>query len=1004
MQSNDGQGARSLRRPLPINLRNAAVEPPVFTSSTTNDNNSRGGGASSSLTSLPSGNSPSMLSMRQVESTTPGGNSHELKKQSLAELLAAKHSSPSSTAQSSAGSFFPATSSQKNGLAIGNSPSVISPPLETPVKQSSATSSRPVLTSHHVDPLSKQLEKESAPNEANTNRYLSDHTTSHSISTVEPKTDSTARGANNPVFTPSSAPVQHSTSLSNVSESKTAPNPTPPSRSPPITHAVVSAAPPSDLLLKKQSGGETSSFSFAPRSSPAKKEEFMGATGSLSPFSPSKGTIFASGMKGAVRQRLLKEMIDHIEDTYKVIICDQLGAQILNSCFRMHELMEHDVVVVEDLMMARQPVLNSPALYFLSPENPLGIKAMEADWSARPRYKNLHVFWTSQVSDEVLEQLSRNRLLAEHLQSMVDMMLDFEAAETLLFHLDTNLDFSALVSTSFAASQTNTSEVESKTNTQSGSRLMREIYSEAQWHAVERHQKILEVLTRKLLCALHTIGEGMPIIRYHSQSPTAKQFAEMLISEAEKLVGAALSPTALHRPQLIIVDRCCDLLEPLAHHRSYQCLAAELCPFPNGVYEQTYQGRKGEELKRVMMIDEQDEYWGRYRHESFDVCLSVFQEDLRKLLEEHPSLAHGMQKGVSVAAAGSAIRALPEFLERQSKLSAHVDICTGITQRYAKQQLQAVVDMELDIIYHRRPPKELLKEIKIIGGDLTISAPLRVRLLLFSFVFLSEKVFPAKMRQQLITNCGLANQMLPMMEGLHLAQQRLSRSCFSTLTKNISFTIKESSPSTEELTDARKQTTGSVGSPPSKGLLHHPTFAKLILEGILKESLDPLEFPYATATEDNREGGLRSLREHLSLKKEKKQTLRYNSLRNATRHDAREKEESLLHLGYEGTYCLRAPEKVILFVLGGVTYGEGRVAYEVAKEYGREVIVGGSHILQPTDFLKEMRECGEFLRTSPSQSVSVSVEKGSFGKTSSNVSMDASVTSVTPPLASPMEA
>lgn len=1005
MQPNGTQGARSLRRPLPISLRNAPLDPPVFTSafSDENNNNNNGGGATSSpLVCHPPESSPSYKSMELPGSQTLSVHSQELKKKSLAELLAVKNKSPSSAVVEAAPPSFTSSFPQKTAggvTGLTTLTSVSTPPVaDSQIGRSSSPppTANSVFQSHHVDASVRPSTNKPASNGVAT-RTFSINANSDHITRGAPKLDSTVVKADGPAFLPpSSASIHHTPSSSTVSEANATGNP--PSSASLQKPAVVLSASPEDLLAKKPSAAEAASFSFAPRPSSSKKEVIGGRPASLSPLSPSRGTIFSSGIKGVVRHRLLKEMIDHVEDTYKIIVCDQVGAQILNSCFRMHELMEHDVVVVEDLLLARQPILNSPALYFLSPENPLGIEAMEADWSTRPRYKNLHVFWTSQAPDAVLERLSRNRLLAANIRSMVDMMLDFEASETLMFQLNTKLDFPALLSTSCSASQRDPSHVSSKAHTPCSAPLVQEVsYSEAQWDAIQRHDTVLKKLAYKLVSVFHAIGDGLPIIRYHSQSPTAQKFAELVATECKNFIGPALSPTAVHRPQLIIFDRCSDLLEPLAHHRSYQCLAGELCPFPNGVYEQSYQGRKGEELKRVMMIDEQDEHWGRFRHESFDLCLRVFQEHLKKLLEENPSLAHGMQKGVGVTAAGSAIRALPEFLERQSKLSAHVDICTTITQRYVKQQLQAVIDMELDIIYRRRPTKELLKEIKSIGGDLSISASLRVRLLALSFAFLPEKSFPVDERWKLISNCGLAEEMAPMMPILQVALQRSSRLWMSVIGKNMPVSMKDNSGASEEQTEGGKNRVGGGGAndaSSTKGLLHHPTLAKFILEEMIKETLNPSEFPYVPDTVEDSQGGLNHLRDHLSLRKEKKQTVHYNAIRTSSSQTSGAKEEALLHLGYEGTYGLKAPEKIILFVLGGVTYGEGRVAYELAKEYGREVIVGGCHILQHADFLKEMRECGLVFFPSPHSGTPGSVEKNSVVNTSTNASMAPSASSM----------
>ncbi|KAJ1963237.1 syntaxin binding protein 1 [Dipsacomyces acuminosporus] len=46
--------------------------------------------------------------------------------------------------------------------------------------------------------------------------------------------------------------------------------------------------------------------------------------------------------------------------------------------------------------------------------------------------------------------------------------------------------------------------------------------------------------------------------------------------------------------------------------------------------------------------------------------------------------------------------------------------------------------------------------------------------------------------------------------------------------------------------------------------------------------------------------------------------------------------------------------RIILFVIGGVTYSEVRAAGEIGRKYGREVLVGSTNMLTPVSYLKEV--------------------------------------------------
>ncbi|KAJ2154222.1 syntaxin binding protein 1, partial [Coemansia sp. RSA 560] len=46
--------------------------------------------------------------------------------------------------------------------------------------------------------------------------------------------------------------------------------------------------------------------------------------------------------------------------------------------------------------------------------------------------------------------------------------------------------------------------------------------------------------------------------------------------------------------------------------------------------------------------------------------------------------------------------------------------------------------------------------------------------------------------------------------------------------------------------------------------------------------------------------------------------------------------------------------RVILFVIGGITFSEIRAAEEISRKHGREVIIGSTHMIEPEDFLYEV--------------------------------------------------
>nr|CCM16509.1 Sec1/Munc18 related protein, putative [Leishmania guyanensis] len=674
-----------------------------------------------------------------------------------------------------------------------------------------------------------------------------------------------------------------------------------------------------------------------------------------------------SGILGCVRQRIFSEMLDPVAGDYNILVCDNKAAEILSTCVRMHDLMDHGVTLVEDLGLPRQSVLSSAAIYFIEPTEE-SVRQVMNDWQTKDMYREAHVFFTSPSSEKNIQLLASEPRLVQAIKTLKDMLLDFVVPESLLFCFGMHDDIQRLFPPDVAFSG--------------------------------GHENILGEIATRLVSVFFTIGAGVPTVQYQGSSRLAHQVARIFADQAAQALrtnpttfrmssnATAASGDAAESPLLIIVDRSFDAIEPVIHERTYQCLLNDLMLLENSIYEHTFEDRSGQESTRSCPIDEHDPYWCQYRHRFFALCLAEFPKKLEDLMAANPTLVAGMKKlkgnygtGNRLADMGSAIRFLPEFQERQAKLSLHIDMCSKIMDRYRQQRLAEVCEMEQDVATGRRPFKELYDSVRRMAADVSLPLDVRTRLLLLLIAGTNTHEFSEARKLMLLQETGLSSQtdrcnsfsMFISRIG-QLPQDAARQSIVSEASNgrggsgnggtgnNLLGTLMRRSLRTNptSLQHANGLTDGSAQGSPTRqndSNTNNPEAdpyrnqAYLVLNAAAKNTLSTLDFPVFNAGAGGGGGG--SLRGAL----QQRRTLRAVGSGNAGVNfggPAGGDTNLTLDLGHEGQFALKTRRRIVLFVLGGVTYGEVRAAYEISQTAHVEVFVGGTSVLTPDRFISSL--------------------------------------------------
>ncbi len=93
-----------------------------------------------------------------------------------------------------------------------------------------------------------------------------------------------------------------------------------------------------------------------------------------------------------------------------LLILDQKNVRIISSFFKMIDLMEFGVSGIEKLELQRKKFPKMQAIYLISPCETSVDKLLE-DFKSKEQYGIVHLFFSSKISDSLMEKIAVNSLL-----------------------------------------------------------------------------------------------------------------------------------------------------------------------------------------------------------------------------------------------------------------------------------------------------------------------------------------------------------------------------------------------------------------------------------------------------------------------------------------------------------------------------------------------------------------------------------------------------------------
>ncbi|OPJ77227.1 syntaxin-binding protein 3 isoform B [Patagioenas fasciata monilis] len=349
--------------------------------------------------------------------------------------------------------------------------------------------------------------------------------------------------------------------------------------------------------------------------------------------------------------------------------------------------------------------------------------------------------------------------------------------------------------------------------------------------------------------------------------------------------------------QLIIIDRGFDPVSTVLHELTFQAMAYDLLPIENDTYKYKSEGPAGKEQEAI--LEEDEELWAKIRHKHIADVI----EEIPKLLKEVASKKKATEGKLSISALSQLMKKMPHYRKEINRQVVYLNLAEDCMSKF-KSNIERLCKTEQDLALgtdaEGQKVKDLMRVLLPVLLNKSHESYDKIRAILL-YIFSTNGTTQENL-DKLIQNVQIESDSDMIRNWKYLDVPVIS-----------SFAVQQN-----------KHPRRDRSSEETFQLSRWTPVIKDVMEDAIENKLDSKDWPYSSQCPPTWNGsGAVSARQ--------KPRASYKEVR-------------------------KSSARLIIFVIGGITYSEMRSAYEVSEAYKScEVVIGSTHILTPKRLLDEIK-------------------------------------------------